>query len=266
MSKPKDSVSRTLMIALGVCLVCSLLVSTAAVTLSSRTKENMRLDKIKNILRAGDLMGEKIDVAKTYEEKVEPVLIDLNSGNIMPQDQYTEDLNPETFNVKKIAQDPKYSKDIPSGEDPAQLGRRPQYNVAYLVKDGDALQKVILPVYGKGLWSTLYGFLALNGDLKTVSGITFYEHKETPGLGGEVDNPRWQGLWKGKKALTENGDIKIQVLKGAVEPSNPNANSQIDGLSGATITTRGVDLFVKYWLGDQGFGPFLDKLREGDAQ
>jgi len=128
------------------------------------------------------------------------------------------------------------------------------------------LEKIILPVYGKGVWSTMYGFIALNNDLTTVEGFSFYEHGETPGLGGEVDNPAWRRSWVGKKAFDDRGKVAIEVLKGAVDPLSPEAVHQIDGLSGASLTTRGVDKLVRYWLGEHGYGPYLGKLRrEGKA-
>ena len=108
----------------------------------------------------------------------------------------------------------------------------------------------------------MYGFIALDKDLITVSGITFYAHGETPGLGGEIDNPRWQKIWRGKQAYDPQGDLTIEVLKGKVDPSSANAEHQIDGLSGATLTTRGVDHMTKYWLGDNGYGLFLKNMRE----
>ena len=133
--------------------------------------------------------------------------------------------------------------------------------VVYLVNNDSGVEKYILPMYGKGLWSTMYGFMALNKDLRTIDGFTFYSHGETPGLGGEVDNPKWKAQWKGKQAFNENWDISIEVIKGLVDPTGPKANSQIDGLSGSTLTTRGVDKLVRFWLGDQGYGPFFKNLR-----
>lgn len=260
----QDSVKKIVLVALGVCLVCSLLVSSVAVGLAARQDENRRLDKIKNILRAADLYSDGVDVGKTYAEKVEPVLIELSSGETVGEDQFNEFLNIENFNMDEVTNHPEYGEAIPRDEDIGGISRKPKYMVVYLVKENDQLSKVILPVHGKGLWSTLYGFLSLNNDLKTVSGITFYQHAETPGLGGEVDNPRWQAIWKGKDAFDESGGLIIQVLKGQVDPSSPNAGHQIDGLAGATITTRGVDNFVKYWLTENGYGPFLNKLREGN--
>jgi Na+-transporting NADH:ubiquinone oxidoreductase subunit C len=138
----------------------------------------------------------------------------------------------------------------------------PKQMVVYLVKEGSAIDKIVLSVYGQGLWSTMYGFIALDRDLKTVKGFTFYEHAETPGLGGEIDNPRWKNIWKGKHAFDEDGNLKIEVIKGVVDTSGAGARYQIDGISGATLTARGVDNLVKFWLGNEGYGTFLKRLKE----
>jgi Na+-transporting NADH:ubiquinone oxidoreductase subunit C len=121
----------------------------------------------------------------------------------------------------------------------------------------DKIQQVVLPVYGKGLWGTLYGYLALKSDLNTIQGLTFYQHKETPGLGGEVDNPLWKEQWEGRKLYDENGNPAAMVFKGPAPDDNPYA---VDGLSGATITSRGVTNLLAYWASDEAYGPFLDKL------
>jgi Na+-transporting NADH:ubiquinone oxidoreductase subunit C len=130
-----------------------------------------------------------------------------------------------------------------------------------MIKKGEHTDQVVLPIYGKGLWSTLYGFLALDANANTVRGITFYEHAETPGLGGEVENPGWKAQWNGKNVFDDQGEVALEVIKGAVPGNSPQADHQIDGLSGATITGRGVSNLVRYWLGADGFGPYLDKLR-----
>jgi len=140
------------------------------------------------------------------------------------------------------------------------------YQDVYLVKDGDQLQQVILPVYGKGLWSTMYGFISLDADLSTVIGFAFYEHGETPGLGGEIDNPAWKGLWPGKRIYDEAGNIRIEVLKGAVDRQSPDAVYQVDGLSGATLTARGVSNLLQYWMGSNGYRPLLENLKKEGAQ
>ena len=136
-------------------------------------------------------------------------------------------------------------------DDPAGLGgRRENFAKVFLYPSQD---QIILPIRGRGLWSTLWGYIALSKDANTIHGITFYQHRETPGLGGEVDNPRWKAQWRGKQAIRD-GEVVLQVMRwGQVtDPSR-----QIDGLAGATITTAGVDRLVRFWLGDQGFGKYL---------
>jgi Na+-transporting NADH:ubiquinone oxidoreductase subunit C len=122
----------------------------------------------------------------------------------------------------------------------------------------------VLPVHGYGLWSTMYGFVALKSDLNTVAGLGFYEHGETPGLGGEIDNPRWKGSWPGKKVY-QGDDVALSLIKGTVDTSRAGSEYQVDGLAGATLTSRGVTNMVHFWMGEQGFGPFLTNLKAGGA-
>ncbi len=98
--------------------------------------------------------------------------------------------------------------------------------------------------------------------MNTVKGLGFYEHGETPGLGGEVDNPKWKEIWEGKKAYTSSGEVGLTVIKGTAPPDS---DYKIDGLSGATLTSKGVDNLVHFWLGEQGYKTFLTKLKNGEA-
>ena len=261
----QDSIKKTMGVALGVCLICSILVSSTAVSLSSIQENNKRIDKIKIILVTGGLYKENMDVQKEYAKSISSEIIDLPTGEVYPKEKYNNELNVENYDLKKIAADPKYNISLTPDQDIAGIRHIPKDMLIYKVLNKGELQKYILPVYGKGLWSTMYGFLAIDKDLKTVRGISFYEHGETPGLGGEIDNPKWQALWNGKIAFDNNGKLLLEVIKSTVDPTNPNANSQIDGLSGATLTTRGVDHMVKFWLGDNGYGPFFEKLRKEGA-
>ena len=257
-----DSIKKTVLVVLGVCLVCSLLVSTAAVGLFPLQEVNRKLDKVKNILVAGELYTEGTNIAKTYDEKIEPVLIELATGEPVSEDKFDDVLNEETFDIKVLSNHPEYGRSIPQPQDLADIKVSPKYMLVYYIKEGEQINRIILPVYGKGLWSTMYAFLALDKDLETVTGVTFYEHGETPGLGGEIENPRWNNLWKGKDAFDDNFIVQLEVIKGIVDRNRPEAEFQIDGLSGATITARGVDKMIKFWLGDDGYAPFLNKLRE----
>ncbi len=256
-----DSTKKMIIVAVGVCLVCSVFVSTAAVSLHGRQEQNKKLDKIENILIAGDLAADKGDVQQIFKEKIDIGLVDLQTGEFLSEDQYNEKLNPNTFDIKEMADNEEYGLSIPPDKDIAHILRMPKYMPVYMLKNGDEVQKYILPIYGKGLWSTMYGFLALASDLETIEGITFYEHGETPGLGGEVDNPRWKALWKGKKVFDESGKVKLTVIKGRVDPSSPDARYKVDGLSGATLTTRGLDAMTKFWLGENGYGPFIQHCK-----
>ena len=257
-----ESTKKIIGVALGICIVCSILVSTAAVVLNARQEENKKLEKIRNILQAGNLLDKGKDIKKIYNQYIETKIINLETGETVSESDYTNELSPETFDIKELAGSNQYGKSIPGNLDRAQIKRMPKYMAIYFVKEEDKIQKIILPVYGKGLWSTMYGFIALNQDLRTIDGFTFYEHGETPGLGGEVDNPAWKKIWKGKKAFDDSGDVRIEVIKGRVDPSSENAQYQVDGLSGSTLTTRGIDNLIRFWLGENGYGPFFQRLRE----
>lgn len=260
-----ESTKKVLFVALGVCLVCSILVSAATVSLRARQERNKELDKVKNILAAGELLDEKQDVVKIFHEKIKMVVVDLSNGQMLQQENYPKGFDAENFNIKEVADSPQFGMAIPEDRDLARINRMPRYMAIYEVMESGSIEKVILPIYGKGLWSTLYGFLALGQDLNTVEGITFYEHGETPGLGGEVDNPVWKALWKGKLAFDGAGNVALTVIKGKVDPSEDEARHQIDGLSGSTLTTRGLDAMVKFWLGDQGYGAFLKQMKKDNT-
>jgi Na+-transporting NADH:ubiquinone oxidoreductase subunit C len=132
----------------------------------------------------------------------------------------------------------------------------------YIVRDGDDLAQLVLPIHGYGLWSTMYGFLSLENDLQTVASIKFYDHGETPGLGGEIDNPAWQAKWVGKKIYDESGAPRLRVVKGSIDAGAADAEYQIDGISGSTLTGIGVSNMLEYWLGENGFREFLIRIQE----
>lgn len=255
-----DSIGRTFGVALCVCLVCSVLVSAAAVSLRPTQAINKALDKKRNILMAAGLVkvGQVISGEQVEElyQSIEPRVVDLATGEYV-------DVDPATFNQRAAAKKPESNVEIPRGEDYGGIKRRALHASAYLVSERGRVRKVILPIHGKGLWSTLYGFIALDArDINTIRGLVYYEHAETPGLGGEVDNPNWKALWVGKQAFDESGAVRIAVIKGKVVPGRSESKYQIDGLSGATITSRGVGDMLKYWLGEGGFGKYLAKLKQ----
>jgi Na+-transporting NADH:ubiquinone oxidoreductase subunit C len=256
------SLKQSLKMILVVCLVCSLLVSAAAVMLNARQNENQRQNRIKNILIAAGLFRDDADNGAIYQRHIEPVLIELHSGNQVNEASIGPNFTIGNFDIDRLASDPVLGVAIADADDLAKIKRRPRFMVVYIVKTGGRAVKLILPVYGKGLWSTIYGLLALDRDLHTISGITFYQHGETPGLGGEIENPRWQQLWQGKQIFDKGGRTIIKVLRGEADAASPDANHQIDGLAGATMTSRGIQQLLHYWLGEQGYGPLLKRLQQ----
>ena len=244
-----ESTGKILGISLGVCLVCAILVSTTAVTLKPFERRNRENDRIRNILNvAGLLTDGTADYESLFRSNIRPVVIDLKTGKPVPAQNCPAEFRPDRFDIKAIASDPEYT--APLEYDPAQIKRLPVMMVMYEVMRADSVTAVIFPMYGKGLWSTMYAFIALDTDLRTIRAFTVYEHGETPGLGGEVDNPRWKKLWVGKEAFSENGDLILEVIKGTVDLTNPSSSHEIDGLSGSTLTTRGVNNMVRFWLGN----------------
>lgn len=255
----KESMVKTLVVSSSLCIVCSVLVSGAAVTLRPKQNKNKLLDKRMNILKTAKLIeNDKLsesEVSDIYQKHIDSKILDLKENSLNP------DVDPLDYDQRKAAKDPKQNIRLTDTEDIANNGQIARNRFVYFVRKDGMVEQIILPVEGKGLWSTLYGFLSLDRDLKTITGLSFYEHAETPGLGGEVDNPKWKALWTGKKAFGPDGDPRIQVIKGKVDKNTEEPMYKVDGLAGATITSRGVSMLLRFWLGEHGYGPYLDKLK-----
>lgn len=254
----KDTIQKTITVAVTLCVVCSVIVSTAAVVLRPAQKANKQADIKTNILRAADMYEQGKPIDEQFE-KVEARLVDLSTG------RFSDAVDVTTYDQFKASKDPALSEDLASDIDIASLSRIEKYAKVYVVQGNKGVERIILPIRGYGLWSTLKGFIALESDLNTVIGLGYYEHKETPGLGGEVDNPKWKALWPGKKVYDANGNVELTVIKGVVDTSAADVEYKVDGLSGATLTSNGVDYMIKFWLGENGFASFLDNLKKGEA-
>jgi len=213
----RDSISNTLTVAIGLSLVCSVLVASAAIVLKPLQLKNQEEYRQRIILEVAGLMEADGDIAALFST-IQPEMIDVASG--------------ESVEI-------------------------------YLEKNGDAIEQIILPISGPGLWSTMRGYLALAPDGNTVRGIRFYEHAETPGLGDQIDKADWRNLWVGKKLYDDDDTPRIEVIRGFAlrNASNTNLQYQIDGLSGATLTGNGVSKLVQHWIGPEGFGPYLETFR-----
>jgi len=252
MASKNDSIKKTLFVVIALSLVCSIIVSTAAVGLRSKQQRNALLDKQSKIIEVAGIQ-ESGSVPELFAQYIEPRLIDFKTGDFVEG-------NAAQFDQRAAAKDPAESIKLPVDEDFGKIIRRSNTGVVYLVKDGDKVSKVILPIHGNGLWSMMYAFVAVETDGNTVAGITYYEQGETPGLGGEVENPSWRAQWPGKKLYDENHKPAIKIVKGGAPAGSEHG---VDALSGATLTSNGVQHQFDFWLGDMGFGPFLTKVRDG---
>jgi Na+-transporting NADH:ubiquinone oxidoreductase subunit C len=213
----RDSIGNTLFVAIGVSLVCSVLVASAAIMLKPKQLLNEEQYRQRIILDVAGLYEPDADIAALYSS-IEETTTELASGETAP---------------------------------------------VYLVRNGGQLEQVILPIEGAGLWATMYGFLAVESDGNTVRGLRFYAHGETPGLGDQVDKAAWREQWQGKKLYGPDGLPRIEIVKG---PAPQNSEYEIDGLAGATLTGRGVSIFVRHWIGDEGYGPYLKSLSKQETR
>lgn len=241
-----------------VCAVCSIFVSSAAVSLKETQEKNAKLDLQKNVILVSGLIepGVKITEANVNtffdpksSDRVELSYVDLKVGSVV-DNKIAEDY---------ILKDKSACEELSDKANIAKIRCLKKYKKVYSIfKDGE-MNRLIINVEGKGLWSTLYGFLALGTDGKEIQGITFYKHGETPGLGGEVDNPNWKKEWEKKQAFDASGNVPSHFIKkGSYDPK-----TEVSSLSGATLTANGVDSLVKFWLGDHGYGPYLKNVQKG---
>ena len=256
----------TLGFAAAVCVVCAVLVSSSAYFLQGPQERNKVLDRQRHVLNVTGLadIGEALSAAEVqqrFDAAIESRFVNIETGEVLTPEAFREvtGLDPVTYDPREAVTMPERSTAAPA-RNRAGVARLPIYErVYYVMEDGEPAQ-IVLPIVGKGLWSTLYGFLALDRDTRTIRGITFYEHGETPGLGGEIDNPRWKEQWEGRKAYDEEGNPRIEVIKGVAGPPEEEPH-KVDGLSGATLTAQGVSGLVQFWLSEAGFKPFLEQFR-----
>ena len=253
----KDSALNIAFVGIGLCLLCSAIISLIAIQLRSVQNENVVKDMQKKIVSSAGLQLEYGSVENAMMN-IKTIVVDLDQGKIV-------DINPNSYELsKELREEGKY-KFLSAENDIASIKKREKYSKVYIEYKDDKINTLILPVRGYGLWGILYGYLAIKSDFNTVAGLEFYEHKETPGLGAEIDNPKWKALWKGKKIYQENGEVSLKVIKGNVLASSDNVDYEVDGLSGATLTCNGVTNLIAYWMGSDGFLNFINNLRELDV-
>ncbi len=251
-----NSIKKTLIVAFSLCVVCSVVVSSAAVVLKPKQLENQALDRKSNILQVTELYQPGDDVDEKYAELITPKVVNLKTG------EYSHDLDPASYDQFDAAQDPATSRTLSGDNDIAGIGRQENFSTVYLVGDPEDPDQIVMPIRGQGLWGLMEGFLSVRGDGNTIVGLSYYDQSETPGLGGEVENPRWKAQWDGKKIYQDGdySDPEIALVKGGA--SN---DYEVDALSGATLTSRGVTNMLRFWMGEQGYAPYLARFHD-DSQ
>lgn len=249
---PNESRTKTLVVAFLVSGICALVVSSAAVILEPMQEANRaaeRQARLEAMMAA--MPGMEEILAETGADTLESVVVDLKNSAIT-------DIDPAGFDMRAAATDPETSTRIPPEADIAGLGRRADFAPVHILRSGDELRLIILPISASGYQSTIFANLALKGDFNTVAALSIVEQGETPGLGARIEEPAWQALWPGKKLADEDGEIRLSVVRGRADNE-----FEVDGITGATRTGNAVTEAVHFWLGDYGYGPLLEKLRAG---
>ena len=276
LNKDKDSLPNTFLVATSLCLGCALLVSGAAVGLKSMQEANALEDRQKNILKVTGFTDENVaeagGVGKLFEDRFDTQIIDLETGEVAPEKckKAVTRAGKKIDNIEKDydqiwcskSKKPTVADKLDKKTDTVRIKYREKYAQVFTLKSEDGkIEKYVFPVRGYGLWSMMQGYMALEPDLETVAGLTFYAHGETPGLGGEITNPRWKAKWPGKE-IYKDGEVELSVKKGA----GSNDEYAVDALSGATITSNGVTNLVHFWMGENGYGPYIAQQKDSPSK
>ena len=258
MALNKDSRSYIFIMALVLCMACAVVVSGAAVSLRPLQEHNKLLDQRANVLAVVGLREPGMHVNAVFNDRIETLVIDLETG------EEVQGVDPQNYDMFAAAKESGSNVALSGAEDIAGIGAIPKKAIVYLVRDDEGnVRNYVFPVAGYGLWSTMYAYVALEDDANTIAGVTFYDHAETPGLGGEVSNPEWQEQWVGKEVYNDEGEAAFRLTKGGVDPQREGSEHKVDALSGATLTSNGVSNLMKFWFSEMGYKPFIERNARG---
>jgi Na+-transporting NADH:ubiquinone oxidoreductase subunit C len=250
LARPSDDRIKIFGIAVLVAFTCALVVSITSVALKPLQDAHLEVERaakmeamLNTLPQMRGLMRESGVTA------LETRLVNLSDGSFAP------DMDAEGFDAVAAADHPATSIVIPSEADVAGLKRREHHAPVHLLERDGELKLLVLPMRAAGYQSTITAMLALQPDLRTIAGLTITGHAETPGMGARIAEPEWAALWPGKQIADDDGRIVIDVVRG--QATGP---YEVDGISGATRSSNAVGLMLAFWLGDLGYGPFLDRL------
>ena len=263
-----------------VCIIVSIIVALSSTALKPRQKQETRLDVVRNILSVSGMPGDKIkslkpaEVLSTFKENFSPLLLDKNNSKVDPSSLekplldlgYTREELDEMFAFELINV---FNAKVGLLSKRAGISREeydPGYKLVFLNLENNEIKQYIVPIDGYGLWGMMYGYIAIDRDLLTVKGIRFYNHQETPGLGGECEKPWFTDQYIGKKILKEDGTfVSVNIVKGKSGDifSGSELDHYVDGISGATITGDSINSFIKDDLNK--FEPYFQTIRNTAA-
>jgi Na+-transporting NADH:ubiquinone oxidoreductase subunit C len=245
-------------VALAVCGVCSLVVTGSVVLLRPFQVENQQRERQQRVrAMVADLPGVSDLLDAAGDARLELHVVELATG------EYAPSLDPATLLQRSGGSEGEVP--LPPERDPAGIGEVPTHVVIYELRRAGRVATAVLPIRGQGYLGMMRGYLAVAGDGETVNGIAFTEHQETPGLGSDVEKPEWQARWRGRRLYGTDGAVRIRVVKELPPAGSPDAPYVVQGIAGATRTSEGVSELVRFWVGPDGFGPYLERLRAGDG-
>ncbi len=248
---PNESRAKTIVVAFLVSAICAALVSGATVMLRPIQAANRAAEEQ---ARIAALVKGIPGMATLLEEaggSLSSVVIDLESGRAAT--------GVTSATLETALADPANWSAIDPGRDLAGLGQRPDFAQVYLLRDGDRVSLALLPVAGQGYGGRIEAVIALRGDRNTIAGIAVTRHSETPGLGARIEESSWQAGFPGTELRDEAGEMRFRVAHGPASGVH-----EVDGITGATRTGRGVTQMVRFWLGPDGYGPLLDAIGRGE--
>ncbi|PWW16145.1 MULTISPECIES: Na(+)-translocating NADH-quinone reductase subunit C [Pseudidiomarina] len=256
MANKNESLGKTLFVVIALCLVCAIIVAGSAVGLKPLQQKNAALDMQRNVLDAAGLLTPETNVIELFEQRVETRLFNLNT---LEEVESVDGKNATDYDPIASAKKAGLGTKLDKADDKAGIGSREDVAKVYFINDAQGeLETVVVFVRGYGLWGTMYGFMAVAPDMNTIKGINYYEHTETPGLGGEIQNPNWAASWQGKEIYAD-GEVALNVTKNVTDKAH-----DVDALSGATLTSNGVENTMQFWFSDKAYGPLFDKIRKGE--
>jgi Na+-transporting NADH:ubiquinone oxidoreductase subunit C len=248
---PNESRAKTILVAFLVSAACAALVSGATVMLRPIQAANRAAEehaRIEALVRGIPGMA---DLLEQSGGELSTVVIDLASGRA------AQEVTPAT--LESALSDTDNWTDLDPAADLAGLGLRPNFAQVFLLREGEEVSLILLPLSGQGYGGRIDAIMALRGDTNTIAGLAVTRHGETPGLGGRIEEAAWQASFPGTLLRDEAGEMRFRVAQGPASGVH-----EVDGITGATRTGRGVTNMVRFWLGPDGYGPFLDAIRRGE--